>query len=370
MVVAPQPEAVEAGAEALRAGGNAVDAAVACALVQGVVDPLMTGIAGFGSLHLYLPDRGVHTFIDFHGRAPAATRPDMWAHLMEGETRDGFGFVLAGRVNDVGYQSITVPGSLRAYWEAQTEFGRLGWKDVVQPAIGVRGGRLRGAAARPPVLDPARAVRSRRQRRAAAPHPGRAAHLLRPRRRAPRARAPRMTNPDLGRTLRRIAEGGADVFYTGDMAREIAADMASHGGLLTLGGSRHLSHRADRAAVGRVPRPSRRHQPAAGGRCHAAGDAQHSGVLRPARPRPQQPRVHPGGQRGHDARHHRQGSPRGRPGLRRRAPRPPHRQGLRRASWPTPSRAASAPAWSASARARPPTPPTSRRSTPTATPWP
>ena len=75
MVVAPQPEAVEAGAEALRAGGNAVDAAVACALVQGVVDPLMTGIAGFGSLHLYLPGLGVQTFIDFHDARPPPRAP-------------------------------------------------------------------------------------------------------------------------------------------------------------------------------------------------------------------------------------------------------------------------------------------------------
>src|SRR3954451_25075284 len=99
MIVAPQPEAVDAGAEALRAGGNAVDAAVACAFVQGVVDPLMCGIAGFGSLQLYLPGRGVHKLIDFHGRAPAAVRPEMWQHLVERETRDGFGFVLKGNVN-------------------------------------------------------------------------------------------------------------------------------------------------------------------------------------------------------------------------------------------------------------------------------
>ena len=90
MVVAPQPEAVEAGALVLRDGGNAVDAAITCALVQGVVDPQMTGIAGFGSLHLYLRDQDVHKVIDFHGRAPARARPEMWADRIEGEARFGY----------------------------------------------------------------------------------------------------------------------------------------------------------------------------------------------------------------------------------------------------------------------------------------
>ena len=53
MVCAPQPEAVEAGAVALKKGGNAVDAAITCALVQTVVDPMMCGLAGFGSMQLF-----------------------------------------------------------------------------------------------------------------------------------------------------------------------------------------------------------------------------------------------------------------------------------------------------------------------------
>ena len=135
MVVAAQPEAIEAGAAVLRAGGNAVDAAIAVGLVAGVVDPQMCGIAGFGNLQVYLPSEGTHRCIDFHATSPAATRPDQWEDLIVGETRDGFGFVLEGAVNDVGYQSIATPGALRAYFEAQTQWGTMDWDEIVAPAI-------------------------------------------------------------------------------------------------------------------------------------------------------------------------------------------------------------------------------------------
>ncbi|MGA1372685.1 MAG: gamma-glutamyltransferase, partial [Pseudomonadales bacterium] len=123
MIVTPQPESAEAGADILRAGGNAVDAAMACALVQGVVDPLMCGIAGFGSCGLFLPEKRFHGYIDAHAPAPLATRPEMWANIIEAEARDGYGFILKGKVNDIGYGSICVPASLKMYFDAQREHG-------------------------------------------------------------------------------------------------------------------------------------------------------------------------------------------------------------------------------------------------------
>ena len=72
MVVAPQPEAVEAGVEILRQGGNAVDAAIACAFSQGVVDPQMCGIGGFGAMQVCMPKRGEHSVLEFFARAPLA----------------------------------------------------------------------------------------------------------------------------------------------------------------------------------------------------------------------------------------------------------------------------------------------------------
>ena len=232
MVVAPQPEAVEAGVLILREGGNAVDAGIACGLVQGVVDPQMTGIAGFGSLQAFLPEHKIHSCIDFHGNAPAAVETDMWEDLIEGETRDGFGFILKNRVNDVGYQSITVPGSLKAYSEAHSRWGRLSWSDVLQPAIDEA---RRGVTIRPHVYNwwtqddgsgrvlPAERLGFSTSGKRIYFHPdGRLKKV-----------GETLMNPDLANTLERIAKVGADDFYKGEIARKIAADMASNGGLLT-----------------------------------------------------------------------------------------------------------------------------------------
>ena len=123
MVAAAQPEAVEAGLDCLSAGGNAIDAAIAAALVQTVVDPQMCGIAGFGTFHVYMPGAKAHTTLDFHGRSPLAVRPDMWEHLVLREAEDGWGFILEGRVNELGYGAITTPRTLAAFDVALQRFG-------------------------------------------------------------------------------------------------------------------------------------------------------------------------------------------------------------------------------------------------------
>lgn len=232
MVACPQPEAAEAGIEVLQQGGNAVDAAIACALVQTVVDPLMCGIAGFGSLGVYLPGRGVHEYIDFHAPAPLATTDSMWAHLMEGQTRDGFGFVLKGRVNDVGYQSICTPGSLRAYEDAHRDYGRLDWRTILAPAI--RWARD-GYFVRPAMYafwnDEGSMGRASNAERLAHTAAGRALYC-RPDGTPKRIGDP-VKNPAYADTLSRIAEEGADVFYRGAIADRIAADMKANGGLLS-----------------------------------------------------------------------------------------------------------------------------------------
>ena len=233
MVTAAQPEAVEAGVDILRAGGNVVDAAVGAALVQTAVDPQMCGIAGMGCMHVYLPSRGVHTTIDFHGRAPAAVRPDMWQDLIIREADDGWGFILQGRVNEIGYQAVTTPMTLRALDHALNRFGTRSLGELLQPAIAYCED---GFLVRPHVSEfwhyPPRAGRDGNigvvtrfpaTRKIYAKHDG---HV--------HAVGDLLRNPDMGRTYRRIAASGADEFYRGDIAGQIATDMAEHGGLLSI----------------------------------------------------------------------------------------------------------------------------------------
>src|SRR5918994_2033960 len=232
MVVAPQPEAAEAGVEAMRAGGNAVDAAIAAAFVQTVVDPLMCGIAGFGSAGVYMPARQVHEYVDFHAPAPAATRPGMWEHLVEGEARDGFGFMLKGRVNDIGYQSVCVPASLRAFEEIHRSIGVLPWKEICRPAIewAWDGWLVRSAVERY-WLDEGEMGRTPNPERLRFSPAGRRLYC-RPDGSARRV-GELVKNPDYAATLALIADHGSAVFYEGEIAERIAEDFARNGGLIS-----------------------------------------------------------------------------------------------------------------------------------------
>jgi gamma-glutamyltranspeptidase/glutathione hydrolase len=192
----------------------------------------MSGIAGFGSMQVYMPEDAVHSVIDFPGRAPAAVTPDMWEHLAEAETEDGFGFVLKGRLNDLGYQAVTTPGTLRALHDALTRHGTMAWSDLIAPAIDFAENGF-------PVRSHMHDFWTRQDTGGLTDHierlrltaTGRRVYfdgndeLLRP--------GGTLRNPEMAATLRRIADEGVDVFYEGAIAEAIAADMAANGGLLS-----------------------------------------------------------------------------------------------------------------------------------------
>jgi len=233
MIVGAQPEAVEAGADILRRGGNAIDAAIACAFSQGVVDPQMCSIGGFGAMQICSPKRGVHTVLEFFARAPLSATAQMWADRFVGQTRDGFVFLLRDHANEIGHLAAGTPGNLKGYTEALARFGTMELADVMAPAIAQA---REGFIVRPYVhyywtIDQRGVGQINTEDKLRHSETGRAIYfhadgtLKRP--------GDRVANPDLARTLERIAAAGPDIFYTGEIAQEIAADMAANGGLIT-----------------------------------------------------------------------------------------------------------------------------------------
>lgn len=233
MIVAPQPEAVEAGRDVLAAGGNALDAVIACALTQGVVDPMMCGVGGLGSLNLFDVHSGQNLVFDGLSTCPAASTPAMWEKLFERECSDGYGYVLKGGVNELGHAAVTTPGIMRVFGEAHAGFGKLPWAELFGPAISYAEG---GWMIRPHVstmftLDETAYGRLPMVKKLAFTEDGRALYL-RPDG-TPKRVGEEVRNPDLAATLRGFARDGADSFYTGEIARRIAEDMRRHEGPMT-----------------------------------------------------------------------------------------------------------------------------------------
>jgi gamma-glutamyltranspeptidase/glutathione hydrolase len=233
MITAAQPEAAHAGAEILRAGGSAADAVIAAALVQGVVDPLMCGIGGFGSLHVYDANTGDHFVLDGQGGCPAAARDDMWADRIAGQTRDGFGFMLEGFENECGHSSVCVPGIVAVLAKAHERFGRLPWGELFQSAIhrSEEGWIVRPHNVMVFTQNERQYGRMNYGEKLGVTADGRRIYLDRDG--AYRKLGDIIRNPDLAETLRELAHGGAETFYRCDIARRIVADMEENGGLLS-----------------------------------------------------------------------------------------------------------------------------------------
>ncbi|MCB1491588.1 MAG: gamma-glutamyltransferase, partial [Rhodobiaceae bacterium] len=126
--------AARAGAAMLDAGGNAVDAAVACAMALNAVEPWMCGLGGSGYIVIWLAEEQRCRVIDFQGMLPAEI--DLDDYPLDPHVPDSImGFPgVVGRQNVVGYRSITVPGAVRGLTDALSRYGTLGLDTVLSPA--------------------------------------------------------------------------------------------------------------------------------------------------------------------------------------------------------------------------------------------
>ncbi len=213
LVATVNPVATEAGLQALRDGGNAVDAAIACALTLGVVDGHNSGIGGGCFMTLRLADGRILT-LDGREMAPAAATRDMF--LRDGKADP--------RLSQDGALSVGIPGQMATLAFASTHHGRL-------PL-----GRLLEAAARVAeqgfALDRHYVGRLRETRSQLALFPESAAIFLRGLPETPSA-GDRLRQPDLAASYRQMAAQGVDWFYRGEFARKTEAWMKAHGGAVT-----------------------------------------------------------------------------------------------------------------------------------------
>src|SRR6201996_5633163 len=114
------PLATQAGVDALRAGGNAVDAAVAISLTLGVVEPGMSGLGGDGFYHVYTAHDATSRCYNATGGAPLAATPERFSAT---------GMAVRGRL------SVSTPGLLAGLGAMHAEHGRLAWRQMCGPAI-------------------------------------------------------------------------------------------------------------------------------------------------------------------------------------------------------------------------------------------
>ncbi|MCE9612637.1 MAG: gamma-glutamyltransferase family protein [Lentisphaerae bacterium] len=203
-------ESAQAGVALLAAGGNAVDAAVATAIAETVVSPHNAGIGGFaGAMMIYRADRGETVALKFDTIAPRQATPDM--------------FVGKRDQHRAGALSVGVPGVLRGLEAAVRQFGCRPWAEAVAPAQ-----RLASEGFDINRLSAGMIAAYREQ---LPDYPATAAMLM-PRGRPP-APGERMRFPDLARTLERLAQQGADLFYAGDLGEQTVRFLQSQGGILS-----------------------------------------------------------------------------------------------------------------------------------------
>jgi len=212
MVSSEHPIASQIGADIMRQGGNAIDAAVAVGFAEAVVNPRAGNIAGGGYM-LYRRADGEVFGLDYRETAPAAASRNMYLDSAGNPTEASL----------IGALASGVPGSVAGLFEMHRRFGRLPWKTLVEPAI-----RL---AREGHVVDSARSAVIRLNESRLRHFPGTAALLLPGG--EPLAAGTLWRQSDLARTLQLIADSGADGFYRGRTADLIVAQMRRSGGIIT-----------------------------------------------------------------------------------------------------------------------------------------
>ncbi len=204
MVASAHPLASQAGLAILKAGGNAVDAAVASAFAIGVAECNATGLGGEGMMVIYLADKKTTVAIDYRSMAPLAD-------------------LSAVRFGNEGHKAVAVPGVVAGLSLALQKYGTMSLAQVMAPAIKLaEEGFAIGPTLEQIISDSFDPISKNDALLAIVAPDG-----------LPLTAGQILKNHDLAVSLAKIASGGPDVFYKGEIADKIAADMAANGGYIT-----------------------------------------------------------------------------------------------------------------------------------------
>jgi gamma-glutamyltranspeptidase/glutathione hydrolase len=230
-VTSASKEATEIGLAVLQKGGNAVDAAIAVAFALGVTHPTAGNIGGGGFMVIRTPD-GKSTAFDYREVAPRGASRDMYVNDKGEVTKD----------SRLGPRAAGIPGDVAGFEVAHKRFGKLPWKDLVMPAVGLAkdgvildsfhasdmgwGAKSMGEYLKALEADPKSPPALREAVKLTL------ARFTRPDG-TPFQEGDRWQQPELAQTLFDIARGGAKAFYRGPLAAKMAKQMKAMGGLWT-----------------------------------------------------------------------------------------------------------------------------------------
>ncbi|MBD9631914.1 gamma-glutamyltransferase [Pseudomonas sp. PDM19] len=207
-VASPDQYGAKVAAEILKKGGNAVDAAVATAFTLAVTYPEAGNIGGGGFMTLYVD--GKPYFLDYREIAPKAATKTMYLND-KGEVIENLSLV--------GAKAAGVPGTVMGLWEAHKRFGKLKWSELLTPAIGYAQSGFRVADQQYQYRQDAIALFNGKT------NFGDYFGTMKP--------GETFKQPELAKTLERIADKGPDDFYKGETAKLLIAQMKQDGGLIT-----------------------------------------------------------------------------------------------------------------------------------------
>ena len=218
MVVSQRKIASEVGAQILKEGGNAVDAAVATGLALAVVLPRAGNLGGGGFMIIHLKEEDRNIAIDYREKAPSGAFRDLFLDENGNYDKKKAQFSLL---------SAGVPGSVAGFHHALMNYGTLSWEEVLKPAI-----RLAEEGFEIP-HDLANTLASKRYRARLSSNEAAAKVFYKEDKSLYKAGEILVQN-DLANTLRQLSEFGPDAFYKGEIAKLIVKEMERNGGLITL----------------------------------------------------------------------------------------------------------------------------------------